>query len=91
MNSRSKQQTAHTFHALAHWHKHEVEKLGWILIDHGKGREGKIAEYKRSLKYLLEALAHKIELTHSPDKVQDLQIMHHNVLVLSSHVDKVLA
>ena len=91
MNSRSKQQPVHTFHALAHWHKHEVEKLGWMLIDHGKGRESKIAEYKRTLRYLLDALAQKIEMTHDADKVQDLQIMHYNVGVLSRYVDRVLA
>ena len=75
-----------TIHSLRCCYNAEFEKLGWMILH--KHSRSKIADYKNSIKHLIASLAAKIKVTHDPDRVADLKIMHANTIILSNHVER---
>jgi hypothetical protein len=76
-----------TFHGLNHWMVSMFEKLGWMVLAERDGHHHKIVSYKKSLSELVEAIEEKIKCTHDEDRMEDLHIMHKNVLSLVKHVN----
>ena len=76
-----------TFHGLNHWMVSMFEKLGWMVLAERDGHHHKIVSYKKSLSELVEAIEEKIKCTHEEDRMEDLHIMHKNVLSLVKHVN----
>lgn len=81
----------HTLHSLHKWYAAMFEKFGCMLLAREHGEELKIAAYVESVQLLTDTIKHKIRITHSDDKRNDLKIMDVNLAVLSSHLGLLMA
>lgn len=77
-----------TFHALQKWYTSEFEKLGWMILAQNRGMKDKIESYKMCLKHLHKSLEMKIKDVHDIDTKHDLELMKHNIEILTKHVNK---
>ena len=77
-----------SYHGLHHWYKNLHEKLGWMILAKSYGMSDKIAVYKTSLHRFKCAVEKKIKNTRDHDRKEDLRILHHNIMILTEHVDK---
>jgi hypothetical protein len=77
-----------TIHSLNKWYEIEFEKLGWMVLAKNKGYNDKTTAYMKSLNRLKKCLKHKMTHIKEDDRLQDLQIMYHNVEVLVKHAEK---
>lgn len=81
---------AATMHGLNEWYESKFEKLGWMVLAKAKGRDSKINEYKKSIKYLLNTIEHVMSEYQDPDRKHDLAVLHMNVMCLQDYVMKTL-
>lgn len=88
---RSMRTDSHTLHSLHHWYAVLFEKFGWMLLARHQGEDLKIAAYVESTQRLSETIQHKIRITQSDDKRNDLKIMATNMVVLTSNLNMLMA
>ena len=79
---------AMTFQGLQMWHNAMFEKLGWMVLADAKGYDGKIAEYKKSVNRLIEAITYAMKKYEDHNRKHDLSVLLMNAEVLKEHVDK---
>jgi len=77
-----------TYHGLHEWHKAMFEELGWMILAKSHGMKDKITTYKNSLARLKWSLEQKLQHTMEEDRKQDLEILHHNLMILIEHANK---
>jgi|LauGreSBDMM110SN_4_FD.fasta_scaffold40042_1 predicted ATP-binding protein involved in virulence len=77
-----------TGHAIKKWYEKMFEQLGWMILADQKGYTDKITSYKASLERLKDAIETKMQNVHESDRKEDLKIMHENLMILMSHVNK---
>jgi hypothetical protein len=67
--------TAVAFQSLHEWHRHLIDKLGWMLLAKNLyNNDLKIAAYMDSIDHLLKSINAKHEITHDADRKEDLRV-----------------
>ena len=77
-----------TYRQINKWYEAMFEKLGWMVLAKAKGYNDKVNSYKHSLHRLRQAIELKLEQIFEMDKIQDLQILHTNLMILIEHVNR---
>lgn len=75
-----------TYRHIHKWYDKMFETLGWMVLAHAHGHHDKVNTYKHSLQRLKQAIEMKIEQIHEVDRIDDLKILHANLLILIQHV-----
>lgn len=79
-----------TFHCISKKYCKLFEKLGWIILMMAKNKQDNscLAHYLKNINNLIEVTRQKCENTKNLDKQNDLNIIHHNLIILQKHVMK---
>lgn len=77
-----------TYYGIHKWHKAMFEKLGWMVLAEAKGRDYKIATYKKGIDNLIKTIEHVKSEYEDHNKIHDLNVLLMNTKVLKAHVDK---
>jgi hypothetical protein len=77
-----------TLKGLNGWHKNMFEELGWMVLVKAKGYDYKIDAYKKSVDHLQKTIEESMHAYTEPDRKRDVGILHKNVCVLKSFIQK---
>lgn len=78
----------HTFAGLNLWYHKLVSEFGFVILTHHEGHHKSIHVYLESIAHFCKAVECKCKETQSPDKQQDLLIMHHKIKILKMKIIK---
>lgn len=78
----------YTMHDLNHWTKGMFEHYGWMVLAMRRGHLEKVHAYVVSLKHLMAALNKKMRQVKESDRKDDLEILRHKVMILTTKAAK---